>query len=71
MTPIRVVRGKPTDEEFAAAVVVLMARARARAAAGRGRDHETQPSGWLDRTALVRAPLRSGPSAWRASGFRR
>ncbi len=69
MTPIRVVRGKPTDEEFAAAVVVLMARARA--AAGRDRDRETQRSGWLDRTALVRAPLRPGPSAWRASGFRR
>ncbi len=68
MSDIRVVRGRPTDEEFAAVVVVLMSRARA--ARGGDRDRPTHRSGWLDRTGLVRAPLRPGPSAWRASALR-
>ena len=69
MSDIRVVRGRPTDEEFAAVVVILMRQAAA--ARDQDRDRPTHRSGWLDRTALVRAPLRPGPQAWRASALRR
>ncbi|RNL82316.1 acyl-CoA carboxylase subunit epsilon [Halostreptopolyspora alba] len=64
---LRVVRGDPTPEEIASLVAVLSARARAaRAARAAATDHRPR-SGWRDRARLVRAPLRRGPSAWRAT----
>ena len=60
---LRVVRGRPTDEEAAALAVVLAAKLAAghqparRGAAGR----------WADRARSMRAPLTRGPDAWRAS----
>ena len=60
---LRVVSGDPSPEELAVVVAVLSA-----AASGGG--PETAPEGlsrWADRAALVRAPLPSGPGAWRSS----
>jgi hypothetical protein len=61
-----VVRGEPTAEELAALTAVLSARA------GAARSAEepppARPSGWRDRSRLVRgAPPRPGPGAWRLS----
>jgi len=70
---LRVVRGEPTAEELAALVSVVAALA-SRAAAARdagGPASRSAPPLWRDRSALVRAPLRAGPGAWRASGLPR
>ncbi len=61
--PIRIVGGRPSDEELAALVVVLMAR-RTTAA-----EDPAPPSRWRDRTRVLRAPLMAGPGAWRASAL--
>ena len=60
---LRVVRGKPTDEELAALVAVVTARSTARP--------EATPGGvWTDRALLVRRFPAPGPGAWRTSGWR-
>ncbi|WP_046469777.1 acyl-CoA carboxylase subunit epsilon [Allosalinactinospora lopnorensis] len=65
---LRVVRGSPTSEEVAALVAVLTARARAAQAARESAASRRAPgSTWRDRSRLMRRPLQSGPSAWRAS----
>ncbi|MDP9220966.1 MAG: acyl-CoA carboxylase subunit epsilon [Actinomycetota bacterium] len=60
---VRVLRGRPTDEELAALVAVLLART-----ATDGQD-SPPPSLWRDHTALLRAPLMAGRGAWRASAL--
>ncbi|WP_150251866.1 acyl-CoA carboxylase subunit epsilon [Nocardiopsis deserti] len=63
---LAVVRGEPTAEELAALTAVLSARARAARAAEEPAPE--RPSGWRDRSRLVRgAPPRPGPGAWRLS----
>ncbi len=58
------VRGEPSAADLAAladALAVVLARRP---------DPATTPaaqSGWLDRSALIGAPLRPGPGAWRRS----
>ncbi|HTT50005.1 MAG TPA: acyl-CoA carboxylase epsilon subunit [Streptosporangiaceae bacterium] len=62
---LRVVRGEPSATEIAAlaaALAVVLARRPDPAAAPAAR------SGWLDRSALIGAPLRPGPGAWRRAG---
>ncbi|MBK1788836.1 acyl-CoA carboxylase subunit epsilon [Prauserella sp. ASG 168] len=64
---LRVVRGNPDDAELAALTVVL-------AGLGSGEEPQAEPpvrSRWADRAALVRAPLRPGQGAWRASALPR
>jgi hypothetical protein len=61
---LRIVRGDATAEELAALVTVLVARPAAPAAAA-------PVSRWAGRAAGLRAPLRPGPGAWRASGLPR
>ena len=62
---LRVVAGRPTDEEAAALAVVLAAKLAARPAPGRA---ERAPvGGWADRARAMRAPLTPGPGAWRRS----
>ena len=59
---LRVVRGEPTPDELAAVVAVLAARAAA----------DPLPPAQVRRTwaaPVLRAPLRPGPGAWRASGL--
>jgi hypothetical protein len=60
---LRVVRGSPSDEELAALVAVLTA------AAGPDAIRPVPRSNWSDRSALLRRPLRPGPTAWRASAL--
>ncbi|MCT2586193.1 acyl-CoA carboxylase subunit epsilon [Actinophytocola gossypii] len=61
---VRVLRGRPADDEVAALVVALSA------VAGEPPSGEGAPgrSRWADRASLVRRPLERGPGAWRASG---
>lgn len=63
---LRVVKGQPTPEELAALVTAVALR-RTPTAPGT----QTRASAWTDRLRLVRAPLRPGPGAWRASGLPR
>jgi acyl-CoA carboxylase epsilon subunit len=65
---LRVVRGDASQEEIAVLLAVI--------AGGSGgvddRASASDPgSAWTDRAALVRAPARPGPGAWRASAWRR
>ncbi len=65
---LRIVRGNPDDTEIAALTAVVAGLA------GDGSPAEkpaNPPSRWADRSALVRAPLRPGPGAWRASALPR
>ncbi|MFF5990346.1 acyl-CoA carboxylase subunit epsilon [Prauserella flavalba] len=64
---LRVVRGNPDDAEIAALTAVLAGLASA------STEPPEQParSRWADRAALVRAPLRPGQGAWRASALPR
>jgi Acyl-CoA carboxylase epsilon subunit len=67
---IEVTRGQPSPEEIAAlsAVVsaILSRRNRAAAEAEARRRSPSRP-GWPDRAARLRAPLVTGPGAWRHS----
>ena len=63
---LRVVRGRPTDEEAAALAVVLAAKLAARPAHGRAA--RAAAGGWADRARAMRVPLTPGPSAWRNAG---
>ena len=60
----RVVRGRPTDEELAALVVVLSSLPRASAAL----PTPAPSSGWSAPWRSVRQPLHPGAGAWRMSG---
>ncbi len=73
---LRVIRGNATAAETAALIAALaVSRATAaRAAAGGTAASGTAAgggtmSGWRDRARLLRAPLRHGPGAWRASAL--
>jgi hypothetical protein len=67
---LRVVRGEPADDELAAVVAVFTALAvEPGQGHGQGRAQDTPRSRWSDRASLLRAPLRHGPGAWRASTF--
>jgi hypothetical protein len=61
---LSVTRGVPTDDELAALVVVL-AGSPARPANRGG----TVQSSWSARSRMLRAPVRPGPGAWRASAL--
>ncbi len=60
---LRVVAGQPTAEEAAALTVVLAAKLTAVPAQARGA--RATVGGWADRSRAMRAPLTSGPGAWR------
>jgi acyl-CoA carboxylase epsilon subunit len=63
---LRVVRGNPDDVEVAALTAVVVALS----AGGAEKSAEPKaPSRWSDRGAMMRAPLRHGPGAWRAAAF--
>ncbi|MEU6643785.1 acyl-CoA carboxylase subunit epsilon [Saccharomonospora sp. NPDC046836] len=62
---LRIVRGNPDDAEIAALTAVLAGLASPAPAPPGPRAR----SRWADRAALVRAPLRPGQGAWRASGL--
>lgn len=66
---LRVVRGDPTAEELAALTAVLSIQ-QTRSTLNASAAHSPQPArgpGWLDRAALIGAPLSPGPGAWRRS----
>jgi acyl-CoA carboxylase epsilon subunit len=65
---LRIVRGNPDDEELAALTAVLAAVASA-PPAGPDAARPQRRSRWADRARLLRAPLRPGEGAWRASAF--
>ena len=60
----QVVRGRPTDEELAALVVVLSTLGRASVAP----PAPAPSSGWSAPWRSVRQPLHPGAGAWRMSG---
>ena len=60
---LRVVSGRPTDEELAALTVVVAALAQRRP-----RRRPTPVGAWASRADVVRAPLQPGPGGWRAAG---
>jgi hypothetical protein len=62
---LRVVRGRPADDELAALVAVVSAFAAAAGAAA----EEAARAPWANPRALVRPPLAHGRGAWRASGL--
>lgn len=65
---LRIVRGDPDDAELAALTAVVAAAA----SVPRGGPAEPpRRSWWLDRTALLRCPVRPGEGAWRASALPR
>ncbi|MCQ8195623.1 acyl-CoA carboxylase epsilon subunit [Streptomyces rugosispiralis] len=63
---IRIVRGNPTPEELAAALVVVQARAAAASAIPATPQHL---HGWTAKTRTIScdASLQPGPAAWRSS----
>ncbi len=61
-----VVKGRPTDEELAALVVVFSA---ARTTSGPA--DGTRTSGWSAYWRSVRRPFQPGPDAWRLSARQR
>ena len=61
---LAVTRGVPTPDELAAVLVVLASRA-AEPAIRAG----ASPSSWSAKSRLVRATVRPGPGAWRASAL--
>jgi hypothetical protein len=63
---LRVVKGTPTPEEFAALVAVVSAKLRA-AAKDAPSARTRGPSPWAAYWRRAQQPLRPGPNAWRAS----
>ncbi|MFL6064806.1 MAG: acyl-CoA carboxylase subunit epsilon [Friedmanniella sp.] len=59
---LRVVRGRPTEEEVAALLVVLTARAPAQPPPA------PEVSAWASYARAIGAPPLPGPGAWQASG---
>jgi hypothetical protein len=70
---LAIVAGQPTAEETAAVTVALTALTAlaATAVSGVAAAADTSPSTWTDRAALLRAPVRPAPGAWRASALPR
>jgi hypothetical protein len=66
---LAIVAGQPTAEETAAVTVVLTALAATAVSGVAAADRP--PSTWTDRAALLRAPVRPAPGAWRASALPR
>lgn len=64
--PVRIVKGRPTDDELAAVVAVLSAKA-----AAADQPAPARPSTWAAYWRTVRAPLAPGQGAWRASALPR
>ncbi|WAL64957.1 acyl-CoA carboxylase subunit epsilon [Amycolatopsis cynarae] len=64
---LRIVRGAPDEVELAALTAVVTAAASAQPGQGAPR----RRSNWADRARLLRAPLRPGEGAWRASALPR
>ncbi|MGH3912218.1 MAG: acyl-CoA carboxylase subunit epsilon [Pseudonocardiaceae bacterium] len=67
---LRIVRGKPSDEEIAALTAVVVGMACT------GPEHVPSPepgrrSVWADPAPRLRAPLHPGPDAWRTSALPR
>ncbi len=69
---LRVVRGEPDDEELAALTAVVAATA-SQPEPSMSQPSTSQPSrsAWADPAHRLRAPLRPGPGAWRASALPR
>jgi hypothetical protein len=68
VSPIKVLRGRPSPEELAAVLAVVSARAAANAA----RTPDTSPATeWTSRARTLRRPQRPGPHAWRTSAWAR
>ncbi|MFC0109959.1 acyl-CoA carboxylase subunit epsilon [Kibdelosporangium aridum] len=66
---LRIVRGTPDDIELAALTAVV---ASLPGRAGGSDEKPSEPrSAWSNPAHVLRAPLRPGPGAWRASGFPR
>jgi hypothetical protein len=59
-----VTRGAPTPDELAAVLVVLASRP-----AGTRSRRGASASSWSAKSRLVRASVRPGPDAWRASAL--
>jgi len=65
---LAIISGNPSADEIAAVVVVLAALSQpARVSVA----PEAKRSEWSAKSRLVRAPLRRGPGAWRASALPR
>ncbi|MGQ0778466.1 MAG: acyl-CoA carboxylase subunit epsilon [Pseudonocardiales bacterium] len=65
---IHIVRGDPSDEEIAALTAVVVSLASMRSAHARSAE-PGQLSAWADPAPRLRAPLHTGPGAWRASAL--
>ncbi|MDO9378070.1 MAG: acyl-CoA carboxylase subunit epsilon [Nocardioidaceae bacterium] len=65
---LRIVKGRPTDDELVALVTVIAARRAAAAEAARD-DGPRRRSAWGDPARAVRPPHSHGPGGWRASAF--
>jgi len=65
---IHIVRGDPSDEEIAALTAVVVSLASTRSVRTRSPE-PGQHSTWADPVPRLRAPLRPGPGAWRASAL--
>ena len=63
---LSVVKGRPTDEELAALVVVFSATRTTS-----GSQDGTRSSGWSAYWRSVRRPFQPGPDAWRLSARQR
>lgn len=70
---LKIVRGNPSADEIAALVTVLTAVSRPAPVAGPAETvpAETVRSEWGAKSRMMRAPLRRGPGAWRASALPR
>jgi len=71
---IEVTRGQPSPAEIAAlsaVVTAILARRSRAAAAARARRQSAAQPGWPDRAGQLRAPLVTGPDAWRRSALPR
>lgn len=64
---VRVVNGHPTDAELAALTSVIAAKLAQSEPGGNG--SAPRVSTWADYWRSIRAPLRPGPGAWRASAL--
>ncbi|WP_020576842.1 acyl-CoA carboxylase subunit epsilon [Actinopolymorpha alba] len=68
---LRVVKGNPTPEEFAALVAVVSARLRGAESAQPQQGRPRSQPGWAAYWRRTRTPLRPSPGAWRASALPR
>lgn len=65
---LRVVKGEPTPDEFAALVAVISAKLRTTPVQ---QERQGATGRWAAYWRRTRQPLRPGPNAWRASGLPR